>query len=235
MTSPAPPRLRSGRMYNSPARELYLSPARFGADEPLSLAGLLGGRRLLVVGGTGFLGKVWCSLLLTRFPTSATCTWSCGRRAGSVSVSASSKWCSRVPSSTPLRQLHQHDFESFVAGKVTPIFGDVAQPLCGIDAPLRDEMRGPHRRRRQRGWRRRFRPAARRSARGQCLRLSEPRCLGQGSRWLSDPAHQHLLHGPVVALVPSTSRTRARFRSPAWASSTPKTSVRSERSPSAWT
>ena len=35
---------------------------------PLMLRQLLTGRRLLAVGGTGFLGKVWLSLLLHRYP-----------------------------------------------------------------------------------------------------------------------------------------------------------------------
>ena len=35
---------------------------------PLSIREQLAGKRLLVVGGTGFLGKVWLSMLLSRFP-----------------------------------------------------------------------------------------------------------------------------------------------------------------------
>src|SRR5688572_2968172 len=37
-------------------------------SEPLRPSRLLSGRRFVVVGGTGFLGKVWVSMLLTRFP-----------------------------------------------------------------------------------------------------------------------------------------------------------------------
>jgi long-chain acyl-CoA synthetase len=39
-----------------------------GAGPTLDLDATFEGRRLVVVGGTGFLGKVWWSFLLARFP-----------------------------------------------------------------------------------------------------------------------------------------------------------------------
>src|SRR3954464_1438186 len=38
------------------------------ASKPLLPSRLFAGKRLVVVGGTGFLGKVWVSMLLHRFP-----------------------------------------------------------------------------------------------------------------------------------------------------------------------
>ena len=39
-----------------------------GHAQPLLPSRILAGKRLCVVGGTGFLGKVWVSMLLDRFP-----------------------------------------------------------------------------------------------------------------------------------------------------------------------
>ena len=52
-----------------PAAAAPLAPVGPRAPEgPLDLPGLLDGARLLAVGCTGFLGKVWLSMLLTNFP-----------------------------------------------------------------------------------------------------------------------------------------------------------------------
>ena len=112
-----------------------------GAAEPLPLSALLSGRRLLVVGGTGFLGKVWCSLLLSRFPDVGHVYLVVRPKEGLGVRERFEQVVLKSPVFQPLREAHPHDFERFISEKVTPIFGDVAKPLCGIDAPLRDEMR----------------------------------------------------------------------------------------------
>jgi long-chain acyl-CoA synthetase len=42
--------------------------SRDASPPPLDLARLLSGRRLVVIGGTGFLGKVWWTFLLHHYP-----------------------------------------------------------------------------------------------------------------------------------------------------------------------
>src|SRR4051812_9379246 len=46
-----------GALHTGPSQRPPLYPSR-----------ILAGKRLVVVGGTGFLGKVWVSMLLHRFP-----------------------------------------------------------------------------------------------------------------------------------------------------------------------
>ena len=49
------------------------------APEQLNIRELMSGRRFLVMGGTGFLGKVWLSMVLHRFPDiEATELWARG-------------------------------------------------------------------------------------------------------------------------------------------------------------
>jgi len=130
------------RAVTPPSSSSELGPAPRAQDEPLPLSALLAGRRLLVVGGTGFLGKVWCSLLLTRFPEIGHVYLVVRPKAGLGVSERFEQVVLKSPVFHPLRERHPRDFDHFVSEKVTPIYGDVSQPLCGIEADLRDEMRG---------------------------------------------------------------------------------------------
>jgi long-chain acyl-CoA synthetase len=96
----------------------------------------------VVVGGTGFLGKVWLSLLLSRFPDLGHIYLVVRPKEG---LGVEERFTSKVLTSEvfhPLRAKYGDDFESFISEKVTPISGDVALPLCGTSAELRDSIRG---------------------------------------------------------------------------------------------
>ena len=87
---------------------------------------LLAGRRLLVTGATGFLGKVALSMLLHRYP-------GVGRvfvlvRPG-TGGNAVDRFFGKVAPSRPfdpLRAVHGEGFEAFLRQKVVPLAGDVA-------------------------------------------------------------------------------------------------------------
>lgn len=103
------------------------------AARPLLPSRVLAGKRLVVVGGTGFLGKVWLAMLLTRFP-----------QIGHLYLLVRPKddqtpeerfWAQITPSPVfdPLREQRPGpEFEAFMREKVTPIAGDVVQPLLGL-------------------------------------------------------------------------------------------------------
>ncbi len=112
------------------------------ASPSLDLSALLGGKRLIVVGGTGFLGKVWWALLLARFPEVEHIYLVVRPKEGK---SVERRFWEQIVTSevlVPLREQHGAGFEDFIRRKVTPIAGDVAQPMCGLDATLREEVRG---------------------------------------------------------------------------------------------
>lgn len=113
-----------------------------GHVPPLELGRLLAGKRLVVVGGTGFLGKVWLSFLLARFPE-------VGRVYLVVrpknELDAESRFDREIltsPVFDPIRAALGRRFEEFVREKVVPVAGDVIQPLCGIAPELRAELAG---------------------------------------------------------------------------------------------
>ena len=106
---------------------------RGAARAPLVPSRLLAGKRLVVVGGTGFLGKVWVAQLLTRFP-----------EIGHLYLLVRPKddqtpeerfWAQIAPSPVfdPLREARPGPaFEAFLREKVTPVAGDVVHPLLGL-------------------------------------------------------------------------------------------------------
>lgn len=107
-----------------------------------SLRQNLRGKNLVVVGGTGFLGKVWLSLLLTRFPELGHIYLVVRPKEGQ---GVHQRFLEKIIGSEvfhPLRETLGSSFESYVDGKVTPMEGDVRAPLCGINAELRAKMRG---------------------------------------------------------------------------------------------
>lgn len=129
---------------NSPSESVF--PSRSGSrpvdGTPLSLRKLFAGRRLIVVGGTGFLGKVWLALVLDRYPDIGQ-IYLVVRPKGEHS--SEERFQKKIITSEvfhPLRQKYGDDFESFISEKITPISGDVALPLCGTTQELREALVG---------------------------------------------------------------------------------------------
>ena len=113
------------------------------ASSPLHPTQLFAGRKLVVVGGTGFLGKVWVSMLLSRFPD-----------VGHIYLMVRPKrdqspearfWADIVPSPTfdPIREAYPGAaFEAFLRAKITPMPGDVTLPRLGFDDAFISENAG---------------------------------------------------------------------------------------------
>lgn len=108
----------------------------------LHLSKLLHGKQLVIVGGTGFLGKVCWIMLLARFPNIGKLFMVVRARKG---MDAETRfWQEIVPTECfqPLRDQHGDNFEAFLRSKVEVVEGDVTEPYCGVAAPVRDQWRG---------------------------------------------------------------------------------------------
>jgi long-chain acyl-CoA synthetase len=106
---------------------------------PLDVRAQLEGARLLVLGGTGFLGKIFWVLLLHRYPE-------IGKifllvRKGDCATSDERFWKDIATSEAldPLRQAHGDGLDAFLRSKIGTFDGDVGLPNCGIDV---DQLKG---------------------------------------------------------------------------------------------
>lgn len=111
--------------------------------EPLIPSRVLAGKRLVVVGGTGFLGKVWVSMLLHRFPEIGHLYLLVRPKAGQ---SPDERFWSQIVTNAafdPLREAHPGaEFEKWMAEKVTACAGDIVSHECGLPKDLLERIDG---------------------------------------------------------------------------------------------
>ncbi len=138
----APPPKSTGVSAPSQAAIDVLAAKATPTAPPLDVGRLLEGARLVVLGGTGFVGKVFWLMLLDRYP-------GIGKiyllvRSTSELSSAERFWNVIVKSEAfrPLRERHGERFRAFLEDKVVPIDGDVGRPFCGVDDALLVELEG---------------------------------------------------------------------------------------------
>jgi long-chain acyl-CoA synthetase len=109
---------------------------------PLDVTRIVDGARLVVVGGTGFLGKIFWSMLLARYPGLGRIYLVVRPKKGTT---PDARFWSDIATSealSPIREQHGDGFEAFLRDKVVPIDGDMGRPLCGLDDALLRELRG---------------------------------------------------------------------------------------------
>lgn len=111
-------------------------------DSPLRLRELFANKRLVVIGGTGFLGKVWWSLLLDRFPEIGKIYLVVRAKPKMTSAERFWKEIAPHPSLQPLQEKYGQGYEAFIKEKVIPVDGDITQPFCGLSEDLRRELNG---------------------------------------------------------------------------------------------
>lgn len=99
----------------------------------LDIGAQLEGARLLVLGGTGFLGKIFWILLLERYPQLGKIFLLVRKSAKETSEQRFWSTIATSEALDPLRKIHGENLNAFLKEKIVPIDGDVGLPLCGID------------------------------------------------------------------------------------------------------
>ncbi|HEY6173665.1 MAG TPA: AMP-binding protein, partial [Kofleriaceae bacterium] len=117
------------------ARRGVALPALRGAvtGKPrLDVAQIFRGKNLMLIGSTGFVGKVALSMLLHRYPEVGRVY--CLVRPGAGNT-ADERFYKKVASSEafdPVRAAHGSGFEDFLRSKIVAVPGDIGRPLCNF-------------------------------------------------------------------------------------------------------
>jgi len=111
-------------------------PAR-GPGE-ISAIDLFRSRSMLLLGATGFVGKVLLPMVLDRFPELKHLVVQVRRK---KTLSGEGRFHSEILQSPPLRRVVEKFGEEYIRRKVTIVEGDLSLPLCGLSPQLVGELR----------------------------------------------------------------------------------------------
>ncbi len=109
-------------------------------SEPLSVLHTLAGKNILLIGVTGFIGKVWLAQLLNEMPQIGKIYLLIRRQRTTTSQRRFEKLFEESPVFDPLQEQLGDRFAEFVSERVEVIEGDVSQPGLGIDPPTRAHL-----------------------------------------------------------------------------------------------
>ncbi len=112
------------------------------AQRTLDLANVFDGARIVIVGGTGFLGKIFWAMLVERYPNVGRLYVVVRPKNGETSESRFWNEIATSDSLGSLRGAHGDRYEAFLRDRIVPIDGDMGRPLCGLDPTLLEELRG---------------------------------------------------------------------------------------------
>jgi long-chain acyl-CoA synthetase len=164
---------------------------------PLLPSRILAGKRLVVVGGTGFLGKVWVSMLLHRFPDIGHLFLLVRAKAGQTAEERFWAQIAASPCFDPIRERHPGaEFEKWIASKITACSGDIVMHQCGLDPDLLTRIDGTIDAVVNVAGVVDFNPPLDEALEGQRVRRDELGFVGQTFEGARD-AHEHVLRGWV--------------------------------------
>jgi thioester reductase-like protein len=109
-------------------------------SEPLSVRQTLAGKNILLIGVTGFIGKVWLAQLLNEVPQIGKIYVLIRRQRSTTARRRFEKIFEESPVFDPLQERLGSEFAEFVSQRVEVIEGDVSQPGLGIAPETRAHL-----------------------------------------------------------------------------------------------
>lgn len=109
--------------------------------EPLSVREALRGKQVLLVGVTGFIGKVWLTALLTDLPEVGKIYLLIRRQRAVPAERRFEKIVEDSPVFDPLHERHGAGLAKFIAERVEVVEGDVSQSGLGLVPATRERLR----------------------------------------------------------------------------------------------
>ncbi len=114
---------------------------RTGADaSPLSVREAMRGKNVLLIGGTGFIGKVWLANLLTDLPEIGRVHLLVRHNRSTTSLQRFQRVVEESPVFDPLAGRHGAGFADFLREKIEVVDGDVSQPDLGLAPDVRERL-----------------------------------------------------------------------------------------------
>jgi thioester reductase-like protein len=108
--------------------------------EQLAVRDTLANRHILLVGVTGFIGKVWLVDLLENIPNIGKITLLIRRNRTTSAQRRFEKIIEESPAFDTLQARHGRNLGAFLKQKVEVLEGDVSQPGLGLDAPTQARL-----------------------------------------------------------------------------------------------
>ena len=109
---------------------------------PLSVRESLRGKHILLIGATGFIGKVWLANLLTELPEIGRIYLLIRGNRSASSLARFQRVVEESPVFGPLAQLHGEKFAGFLRDRVEVVDGDVTKPGLGLAPEAARRIRG---------------------------------------------------------------------------------------------
>jgi len=106
----------------------------------LSVRDSLAGKHLLLIGVTGFIGKVWLVDLLEKIPNIARITLLIRRNRTTSAQRRFEKIVEESPTLDRLQEIHGANLAAFLRERVEVVEGDVSQPGLGLDAATQSRL-----------------------------------------------------------------------------------------------
>jgi long-chain acyl-CoA synthetase len=100
------------------------------------------GKNILLIGTTGFVGKVALSMLLHRYPEVGKVYCLVRPGAGNTADERFYKKVASSPAFDPVRDVHGARYEEFMRSKIVALAGDIGRPVCNFDEAELTELTG---------------------------------------------------------------------------------------------
>ena len=100
---------------------------------PLSVRGSLSGKKILLIGCTGFIGKVWLTMLLKDLPEIGRVFLLIRRHGKRSALQRFEKIVAESPTFKPFHESYGNQLGEFLAERIEVIEGDVSEPQLGLN------------------------------------------------------------------------------------------------------
>jgi Male sterility protein/haloacid dehalogenase-like hydrolase len=111
-----------------------------GEAHPSSVRTALRGKQILLIGGTGFIGKVWLASVLACVPEIGRVVLLIRRHRTATALERFQRIVEESPAFQTLAARHGEKFADFLRERVEVVEGDVTQPGLGLEPEVRERL-----------------------------------------------------------------------------------------------